>query len=256
MFGRVCTMYYVQCHNKSKGGDGILIFNLFMRNYHHFTFYQKQTQSRGSYSIFGTSSFENGKLQITEGAADRDLARLSVKSFMRFKSVGKLFYSLIKSGNHFKHKHDEINRSRSDYVIFQLDYGGLGQAMSIWFSFKKSNCDETGFVVTPRSRTRDVKCIDGILCVVANRTDRNMDILIWNPFTRKIKALLPISPPHNFPSNELEEVIGFGFYNNMTKKVVIVCGFEGGCEYNIVVCSHVGNLYMELETNQSISSLP
>ncbi|XP_019186872.1 PREDICTED: F-box protein At1g30790-like [Ipomoea nil] len=190
------------------------------------------------------------------------LARLPVKSLLRFKSVSKSFYSLIKSDNHFQHKHYEISRVRRDYAIFERRIGisEFRRERVFGLVYKELDSDEIGCVdlPLPSSETVDVKCIEGILCLIAVSDDGTRNISMWNPSTREIKALPPISPPHNsiphkFLTDDRKESIGFGFCNNMRGKVVIVwcCGDEDEwkCEYKVMVCSEVDNIWGWREIN-------
>nr|GMD39953.1 putative F-box protein At1g19160 [Ipomoea batatas] len=174
------------------------------------------------------------------------LARLPVKSLMRFKSVCKFFYCLIKSDKHFQHKHYEISRVRRDYAIFEREFPFRHESV-FGLVYKELDSDEIGYVDLVMPSCGSVKCADGILCLISHRTDETMNILIWNPSTRESKALPPISPPHNFIS--VKEMIGFGFCNNMTGKVVIVWSDLDECEHKVMVCSQVDNIWVWREIN-------
>ncbi|XP_031102507.1 putative F-box/kelch-repeat protein At3g17570 [Ipomoea triloba] len=182
------------------------------------------------------------------------LARLPVKSLMRFKSFCKFFYSLIKSDNHFQHKHYEISRVRRDYVIFQREIGIREFPLRdevFGLVCKELDSDEIGCVDLVMPKLGKVKCIDGILCLIAHRTtDGTRNIWIWNPSTREIKALPPVSAPHNFFSDQMREVVGFGFCNNMTGKVIIFWSSYDGCVCKVMVCNQVDNLWGWREINQ------
>nr|GLL36748.1 F-box protein At1g30790-like [Ipomoea trifida] len=175
------------------------------------------------------------------------LARLPVNSLMRFKSVCKFFYCLIKSDHHFQHKHYEISQVRRDYAVFGPECSFTPRVFGL--VYKELDSDEMGYVdlVMPSSEIDFVKCVDGILCLVSVRTGGTKNILIWNPSTREIKELPPISTPHS--CRGLKEMIGFGFCNNMTGKVVIVWSGSDECEHKVMVCSQVDNIWVWREIN-------
>lgn len=149
-------------------------------------------------------------------------ARLPVKSLIQFKSVCKFFYSLIKSDNHFKHKHYEISRARRDYVIFEREIGvwpwPMRSESAFGLVYKETNSDEIGCVDLPMpiSLIKDVKCADGLLCLVTYRRDSPDGIYeviwyitIWNPSTREIKEL-PYIKPHDQSNPDIEGLdLGF-----------------------------------------------
>nr|GMD44609.1 putative F-box protein At1g19160 [Ipomoea batatas] len=155
------------------------------------------------------------------------LAQLSVRSLMQFKCVCKFFYSLIKSDNHFKHKHFEISRARRDYVVFQHEMPDWGQDRGFGLVYKESDCDEIGCadLIFPTSRISEVRYADGMFCLITHlqiSVDNYVwDISIWNPSTREIKKMQNIKALDGF-SPEDPSIFGFGLSSNMMGKVVMI----------------------------------
>ncbi|XP_019170559.1 PREDICTED: putative F-box protein At3g10430 [Ipomoea nil] len=159
------------------------------------------------------------------------LARLSVKSLMQFKCVCKFFYDLITSDRHFLDKHYGISKAKTDYVLLETGWN----VREYYLLYKESEGNEIECIyldipVRPKAQ-RWVKSCEGMLCLILTRKDvLNLDagdnliydILIWNPFIRKIKALPPITVPYklSYPAYALN-AFGFGISNNMIWKVVM-----------------------------------
>nr|GMD25819.1 putative F-box protein At1g19160 [Ipomoea batatas] len=156
------------------------------------------------------------------------LARLRVKSLMRFKCVCKFLYDLITSDRHFQHKHYGISKAKTDRVLLEVGY----DTREYYLLYKESEieCIYLDIPIIPSAQW--VKCCQGMLCLISTRKDMiNLgpgddliyDILIWNPSTRKIKAIGPITVPYklsNYPAYAINE-FGFGICNNMTWKVIM-----------------------------------
>nr|GMD27460.1 putative F-box protein At1g19160 [Ipomoea batatas] len=159
------------------------------------------------------------------------LARLPVKSLMRFKCVCKFFYDLIKSDNQFKDKHYGISKAKSDCVV--LETGGA-DVREYFFVHRESESNEIGctYLDIPKRPIHWIKCCQGMLCMISSKTARIQlvdvdylvyDILIWNPSTRKVKALPSITFPNKLPNGTLVTTeFGFGISNDMTWKVVML----------------------------------
>nr|GMD24215.1 putative F-box protein At1g19160 [Ipomoea batatas]GMD25816.1 putative F-box protein At1g19160 [Ipomoea batatas] len=164
------------------------------------------------------------------------LARLPVKSLMRFKCVCKFFYDLIKSDNQFKDKHYGISKAKSDCVL--LDTGGA-DVREYFFVHRESESNEIGctYLDIPKRPIHWIKCCQGMLCMISSKMDRIQlvdvdylvyDILIWNPSTRKVKALPSITFPNKLPNGTLVTTeFGFGISNDMTWKVVMLLEIGG-----------------------------
>ncbi|XP_019186415.1 PREDICTED: F-box protein At3g08750-like [Ipomoea nil] len=153
------------------------------------------------------------------------LARLPVKSLIRFKCVCKFFYSLIKSDNHFKHKHFEISRAKRDYVVFQHNKPTFYEDRGFGLVYKESDSDEIGCVdlTFPTSGIDDVRYADGMFCLFnyVSLVNYVWDISIWNPSTREIKKLQNIKALDGY-HREYTTMIGFGLSSNMIGKVVLI----------------------------------
>ncbi|XP_019170560.1 PREDICTED: putative F-box protein At4g17200 [Ipomoea nil] len=158
------------------------------------------------------------------------LARLPVKSLMRFKCVCKFFYDLIKSDNQFMDKHYEIRKAKSDCVLLEMGW----DVREYYFLHRESESNEIGciYLDIPIMPIQWVKCCQGMLCMISSKTDLTKldgvdylvyDILIWNPSIRKVKALPSIIFPNKLPKGaRVTPEFGFGISNNMTWKVVML----------------------------------
>ncbi|XP_019170535.1 PREDICTED: F-box/kelch-repeat protein At3g23880-like [Ipomoea nil] len=174
------------------------------------------------------------------------LSRLPVKSLMRFKCVCKFFYDLIKSDQHFMHKHYEISKAKTDCVLLEVGY----DCKEYYLLYKESEYNEIGCIYldipgTPRARW--VKCCKGMICLISTKNDKLdngdyliYDIFIWNPSIRKVKDLPSVTVPYRAPCDvfALSE-FGFGISNNMTWKVVMlieICSsFDGRTVHQITM---------------------
>nr|GMD46340.1 putative F-box protein At1g19160 [Ipomoea batatas] len=189
------------------------------------------------------------------------LARLPVKTLMRFKCVCKFFYDLIKSNHQFMDKHYEFRKRKSHGVVIDLhadNYPGPNNVFNL--IYKESECDDAvcTYLDLPNSNPRFVKCCHGILCLFLCRDDMSQsdivdiifDVLILNPFTREIKALPSVKIPDKPPNKErLRIQFGFGLSNNKSWKIIMLLSFQdANCKIKdyhgiVMVCSQVGNFW-------------
>lgn len=203
------------------------------------------------------------------------LARLPVKSLMRFKSVCKFFYSLIKSDHHFMHKHYKVSGLKRNHILREdtIPFKTFNILSLESESNEENEC--IYLEVKIEETTRSVKCCCGMLCMILSEGRRGsthyfgnnlpaFDILIWNPHTKEIKSLPSIRVPYKpsiRPSRRelwyMEEQFGFGFSNNMTWKVVMLLYIQdkylqsggtlpiemGDSHEMVMVCSQVGDLW-------------
>nr|GMD44602.1 putative F-box protein At1g19160 [Ipomoea batatas] len=187
------------------------------------------------------------------------LARLPVKTLMRFKCVCKFFYDLIKSNHQFMDKHYEFRKRKSHGVVIDLhadNYPGPNNVFNL--IYKESECDDAvcTYLDLPNSNQRFVKCCHGILCLFLCRDDMSQsdiaeiifDVLILNPFTREIKALPSIKIPDKPPYRQRIQ-FGFGLSNNMSWKIIMLLSFQdANMEIKdnlgiVMVCSQVGSFW-------------
>ncbi|CAH9103090.1 unnamed protein product [Cuscuta epithymum] len=174
------------------------------------------------------------------------LARLPVKPLMRFKSVSKYFYDLIKSDLHFMHKHYEISKTKPEHAVIE---SGSDKRKVVNLLYKESEfyaigCRNLDIPLSVYLGIWHVKCLYGMLCLIVGREDPFYlqfgkeliyDIVIWNPSTKEIKSLpplkVPFKHPHNSPNEPpirfvMNDGFGFGLCKNMTWKIVCVWNFE------------------------------
>ncbi|XP_019199483.1 PREDICTED: putative F-box protein At1g19160 [Ipomoea nil] len=194
------------------------------------------------------------------------LARLPVKTLMRFKCVCKFVYDLIKNNHQFMDKHYEFRKGKSHGVVIDLQPDNAPWPNKVFnLIYKESECDDAvcTYLDLPNSNTRYVKCCHGILCLILCRGDLIgsdifniispeiiFDVLILNPFTREIKALPFIKVPDKPPNRQCVEIrFGFGLSNNMTWKIIMLLSFQDAnweiedSDGIVMVCSQVGNLW-------------
>ncbi|XP_019178066.1 PREDICTED: putative F-box protein At1g19160 [Ipomoea nil] len=203
------------------------------------------------------------------------LARLPVKTLMRFKCVCKYFYNLIKNNHQFMDNHYEFRKGKSHCAVIDFEPPQPNQVFNL--IYKESECDDVVciYLDLPNSNTRFVKCCHGMLCLILCRGDlvRSdiaaiispeiiFDVLIFNPFTREVKTLPFIKVPKKPPNKErLHIQFGFGLSNNMTWKIIMLLSFKDSNweiedSHDIVmVCSQVGDLWSWRQIDVALDSL-
>nr|GMD44601.1 putative F-box protein At1g19160 [Ipomoea batatas] len=211
------------------------------------------------------------------------LARLPVKSLMRFKCVCKFFYSLIKNNRQFMDKHYEFRKGKSHCAVMEFQPESYdpdpeplpNQVFYLIYKESESDDAECIYLDLPNSKTRFVKCCDGMLCLIlcrgdlirsdiANITSPEIifDVLVLNPFTREVKVLPFIKVPDKSSPNRprLKIQFGFGLSNNKTWKVIMLLSFEHpnweiDSHEIVMVCSQVGDLWSWRQIDVALDSL-
>ncbi|XP_027118914.1 F-box/kelch-repeat protein At3g23880 [Coffea arabica] len=152
------------------------------------------------------------------------LARLPVKSLMRFKCVSKSWLSLTLSP-HFIKRHLSFSTSKDrEYLLF-IDYNSGRFKHCSLASLLYEQPSDAVEIVCPQLECRDlsvllVGCCNGMICICTNREG----FVLWNPSTRKSKTLPNFSfektSEHKFYAS-----CGFGYdeTNDDYKVVAVTC---------------------------------
>ncbi|XP_074359344.1 F-box/kelch-repeat protein At2g43270-like [Apium graveolens] len=161
------------------------------------------------------------------------LLRLPVKSLLRFKSVSKLWLSIISSNTFIKsHTTTKPEADETLLVYTKADYLNTVD-LSLF------HLDSLQYVPHPDVRALPslssptlVGSCNGVVCVSVPEYLKNKchdKILIWNPATRESKLI----PPHNIP---YPVTAGFGFDDDF--KVVVL-----GRTWKCGVSNYVAKVY-------------
>ncbi|CAH9094038.1 unnamed protein product [Cuscuta epithymum] len=182
------------------------------------------------------------------------LAKLPVKSLMRFQCVCKCFYNLIKGDLQFMQKHYEISKTKPGYAVIESEND---ESKVVNLLYKESEFYAVGCrnldIPLFNLRIWHIKCLYGMLCLIVAREDPSYlqlgkemiyDIVIWNPSTKEIKSLpaLKVSFQHpHYPPNEppvsivVNDGFGFGLCKNMIWKIVGLWNFHVMNVYHTIV---------------------
>ncbi|XP_026377520.1 F-box/kelch-repeat protein At3g23880-like [Papaver somniferum] len=175
---------------------------------------------------------------LPEDISEEILLRLPVKSLLRFKSVGKSFYSLIRSPN-FVNKHNNRNIQKNNITLIYHNYGCpptfTAQTISLKSSllFPSTECHSVYSFIHLRWEI-DSFCgsCDGLVCVSCITNELNYYnfeelIVILNPSTTEFKEIhIPQKLSENW-SIKLTSLFWFGYdYKIADYKLVRVVDFD------------------------------
>lgn len=148
---------------------------------------------------------------VPEELLNQILLKLEAKDLLRFKSVCKLWYSLISSPS-FITEHMEANKNNTCLIAMLKDGANIEDCILSILSHETLGVLETHKVLST-TKIKDIKivgCCNGVVCV---HSPLNDTVFLWNPTTRDTK----IVPKANFcdetDKKELSRyrIIGFGF---------------------------------------------
>ncbi|KAL2940578.1 hypothetical protein RDABS01_022687 [Bienertia sinuspersici] len=168
------------------------------------------------------------------------LLRLPVKSLIRFTSVCKYWFSLIKSSQFAtKQFYTRINLLQQNDSHFFLTFSSHGDPIAKFLSYETLEIFST-FECKPVDNHWDsVYCVswsfsgpcNGILCVEVCKM-RSV-LLLWNPATREVFVL-------NQPSQILN-FVGFGFDHKTNDYKIVMFDYSGNVQlYSLVADSWRG----------------
>uniref|UniRef100_A0A5B6YYN3 F-box domain-containing protein n=1 Tax=Davidia involucrata TaxID=16924 RepID=A0A5B6YYN3_DAVIN len=142
---------------------------------------------------------------------DDILSRLPVKTLIRFTSVCKFWYSLIRNPKFIT---THINRSIYNYILFM-------PLRNRWEGFFSVICDKS-FVEHAKLEipfcseygiVRIVGSCNGLLCLTDEYVDAfGRDLYLWNPSVRKYKTIFSSSVIEFDDCLKNYSVFGFGFH--------------------------------------------
>ncbi|KAF6159089.1 hypothetical protein GIB67_032706 [Kingdonia uniflora] len=148
------------------------------------------------------------------------LLKLPVKSLLRFRSVCKLWLSLIKSSN-FAQIHLNHAKQNNKSLVFHSRFGGS----PLYSTTNYETCEVTTLDLPTNSNLPTDKCVcvgsrDGILCLTSGKGNYNLPICLWNPATRDYLEL-PYTAKYDHQNYESHMF----FFDPFVKryKVVKVC---------------------------------
>ncbi|KAA8548018.1 hypothetical protein F0562_004447 [Nyssa sinensis] len=146
----------------------------------------------------------NGDQQLPEDVMIDILSRLPVKSLMRFRSVCKKWYALIRNPSFITKHCDHNNSGRGvvvyhyNYVMEKYDFAQLDENLTVPHVYQDYDYPEHNITL--------LGSFHGIICIF----HWFPHLALWNPATREIR-LLP-TDHHNFPPHffNFSHNIGFG----------------------------------------------
>ncbi|CAL0309390.1 unnamed protein product [Lupinus luteus] len=162
-----------------------------------------------------------GRTELAEDLVENILARLSVKSLMRFKCVDRSWNVLFKTPT-FVNNHLQIHRNQ-DILMFSHTHNFRWEVLNKNYSLSRIDtrdlfpefdsegyhCDDNIHSFNTQGHCNGVFCI----CVFYNHEiipgeGRYHELILWNPATREVKVVPP--PPMSSRSHRYNLFFGFG----------------------------------------------
>ncbi|XP_059645948.1 F-box protein CPR1-like [Cornus florida] len=149
------------------------------------------------------------------------LSRLPVKPLLRFRSVSKLWCSLIDSPVFIKshlnrsiETNDNLSIILRDCYLYSIDFNSLDRAIELDHPLKSNSCG-----------TEVLGSFHGLLCL----SNSEEEIVLWNPSTRKHRKL-PVAPIEFPPEFTFPQFFIYGLgYDSVSDdyKLVRIVQFYG-----------------------------